>query len=208
MCRLLESIRCEDGRLVDPKPHIARMRRSRSALWGCTAEPDLLGAFERIEGRIGRGLWKLRVLYDTQIHALEAAPYTAGRWRSAGFIEAPGLEYAHKFERRAELERLEARARAAGADAALIVQDEEITDFSYANAAFFDGAAWFTPASPLLEGTRRKRLLDAGRITAVRIRIADMPHFTLVSPINAMLDLGEITVPVSKLFRIDQGPSP
>lgn len=203
MRTLLESLRCEDGRLVDPQAHVARMRQSRSALWGCTAEPDLMEAFERVRGRIGRGLWKLRVLYDTQIRAVEAAPYTARQWRSAGLVDARGLEYAHKFARRTELERLEGRARAAGADAALIVKGGELTDFSYANAAFFDGTAWFTPAAPLLEGTRRRRLLDAGRIEPARIHIADMRHFTLVSPINAMLDLGDIRVPVARLLRID-----
>lgn len=200
---LLESIRCEDGRLVAAQWHVARMRQSRAALWGCTAEPDLIGAFERVRGRIGPGLWKLRVLYDTQIRAVEAAPYTARRWRSAGLVEAPGLEYAHKFARRTELERLEGRARAAGADAVLIVKGGELSDFSYANAAFFDGTALFTPSAPLLEGTRRQRLLDAGRIKPMPIRIDDMRHFTLVSPINAMLDLGEISVPVAGLLRID-----
>ena len=204
MCRLLESIRCEDGRLIDAELHCARMVRSRSALWGCTADPDLRGALAGIAGRMGEGLWKVRVIYDTEIRQVEAVPYTAAKWCSAGLIDAPGLEYSHKFERRTELECLEERARAAGADAALIVRGGEVTDFSYANAAFFDGAAWFTPEPPLLEGTRRKRLLAAGRITPLRIRIDDIRRFTLVSPINAMLDLGEITVPVTRIFRVDQ----
>ena len=203
MCRLIESIRCEGGRLINAELHAERMVRSRRALWGCAAEPDLAGAFAGIRGRIDGGLWKVRVIYDTEIREVEALPYTVGRWCSAGIVDAPGLEYSHKFEERGELERLEARARNAGADGALIVKGGDVTDFSYANAAFFDGAAWFTPEPPLLEGTRRRRLLAAGRITAVRIRIADIRCFTLVSPINAMLDLGEITVPVPRIFRID-----
>ena len=203
MCLLLESIRCENGRFEDLNPHIERMVRSRTDLWGCSVKPDLIDALRNARDGIGRGYWKVRVLYDTEIREVEATPYVARPCGSAALIEAGDVEYAHKFARRPELDRLTERARSAGADTALIAKSGAVTDFSYANAAFYDGSVWWTPDRPLLEGTRRQRLLAAGRIKTTTIRAGDLRNFSLAAPINAMLDLGEISMPTSAILSIE-----
>ena len=42
----------------------------------------------------------------------------------------------------------------------LIVKDGYLTDTSIANIALYDGYTWFTPAHPLLRGTKRAELLN------------------------------------------------
>jgi 4-amino-4-deoxychorismate lyase len=85
-------------------------------------------------------------------------------------------------------------------DDILILQNGYLTDASYANLAFFDGKIWYTPRTPLLAGVRRQFLLDSGRIQTADIRKDDLPSFTSVSLINAMIDLDLVTVPVSRIL--------
>jgi 4-amino-4-deoxychorismate lyase len=204
---LVESIRADDGRFDNPGPHIDRMRRSRRELFGLTSSPPLERALEEISGRLGPGRWKVRVLYDTEIRAVEAAPYEFKPFRSAALVDGGTVSYPHKTVERNILDDLSRRARERGADTALIVSGGFITDFSYANAAFFDGRTWFTPAVPLLEGTRRARLLAAGRLQTADIRPADLIRFSSVCPVNAMLDLGEVTLSVRDILQ-PEGPMP
>jgi 4-amino-4-deoxychorismate lyase len=99
-----------------------------------------------------------------------------------------------------ELDALTRQAQEAGADTALIVSGGLITDFAYANAAFFDGKDWYTPAHPLLLGTRRERLLAQKRIHPADIRPSHLHRYLQVSPINAMLDLGEVVLDTADLI--------
>ena len=201
---LVETIRADDGRFDDLTPHIERMARSRRALFGIEAPLHLEGALERASAFIGEGRWKVRVLYDTEIRSVEAVPYKPKPCRSAALVDGGSVSYAHKTVDRPELDELTRRARAAGADTALIVSDGRITDFSYANAAFFDGRSWWTPDEPLLLGTRRARLLAAGILSTVALVPSDLDRFVSVSPINAMLELGEVTMDIGKIIRLEQ----
>ena len=197
---LLESLRAVDGRLEHLGPHMDRMDRSCRKLFGCPA-PDLNKGLEDVFGRLGTGIWKIRVLYECDIRGVEAAPYRPKAYGSAILVDGGNVDYAVKTAERPELDALTRRARAAGGDTALIVKGGLITDFSYANAAFFDGADWWTPAAPLLEGTRRARLLADGRIKVRDISVGDIGRYLRVSPINAMLDLDEVRRRLSILCR-------
>jgi len=202
---LVETIRSDNGRFNDLSPHIERMTRSRKVLFGIESEdrPDdtLEHALIEASGLIGEGRWKLRVLYDREIRDVEAASYSPKQIKSAALVDGRGISYACKFVDRSELEDLDRRSRAVGADTAIIVLSGRITDFSYANAAFYDGESWWTPAEPLLRGTRRSRLIEAGLIKTTVLTPADLDRFISVSPINAMLELGEIMVDIGSINR-------
>lgn len=200
---LVESIRADDGCFDQLGPHIDRMKRSRKELFGIEAPPGLEGALERASDSIGDGRWKVRVLYDEEIRGVEANLYIPRLYRRAALVEGGSVNYAHKTVDRPELDELTRRAEAAGADTALIVSGGRITDFSYANAAFFDGDSWWTPEDPLLRGTRRARLLSEGRITTAQLSVSDLYRFVSVCPINAMLPLGEIILDITSLFTIE-----
>jgi hypothetical protein len=51
------------------------------------------------------------------------------------------------------------------------------------------------------ELTRRARLLAAGILSTVALVPSDLDRFVSVSPINAMLELGEVTMDIGKIIR-------
>ena len=190
---LVESLRAENGLFDTLAPHIDRMNRSCRRLFGSDA-PDLPGALDRIRSNLGPGTWKVRVLYDSTVHRIESAPYIPKNYRRAVLLDGGTIDYSCKTADRPELDALTSRAVAAGGDTALIVKNGLVTDFSWANAAFFDGDTWWTPAEPLLEGTRRRRLLDDGLLYARDIRPTEIGDYLRISPINAMLRLDEVSL--------------
>jgi len=198
---LVETLRADDGRFADLTPHIDRMGRSRRALFGLINSPRaaLAESLEAAAVSIGEGRWKIRVLYDREIRRVEAAAYWPKLIRSAALVDGRGISYAHKTADRRELDELNRRAEEAGADTALIVSNGQITEFPYANAAFFDGRHWWTPEEPLLMGTRRSRLLEAGLLHTSRITPGDLSKYISLCPINAMLELGEIMVDIGSI---------
>ncbi len=199
MSLLVETLRAEDGVFEDLSPHLWRMSRSRLGLWGLTNELDLHRALNGLE--VKRGVWKIRVLYDREIRCVEACEYTQPEIQTVAIVNDDEIDYSYKWNDRSRLDRLALIARNSGADTVLIVKNGLVTDFAYANVAFFDGSQWWTPAKPLLEGTRRKRLLDSNRIKIADISPAYLGKFQMVSPINAMMDLGDVVIKVSGLCQ-------
>lgn len=198
---LVETIRADDGRFDSLEPHILRMARCRRALFGEEAPLNLEGALKGASSATGAGRWKVRVLYDTEIRRVEASLYNPKQYRSAALVEGGAVSYSCKTVERPELDALTRRAESLGTDTALIVRNGQITDFSYANAAFFDGEFWWTPSEPLLQGTRRARLLAGEKIREARITPADLDCYIYVSPINAMLELGEVIMNTAFIRR-------
>lgn len=199
---LVETIRADDGRYDDLSPHENRMERSRSALYGKLAPLKLEAALQTFSDSIGEGRWKVRVLYDMEIRSIEAAVYVPKSYTSAALVDGGDVNYILKTVERPELDILTRRAESLGGDTALIIKAGKITDFSYANAVFFDGSSWWTPRRPLLLGTRRERLLAAGRILQADISPEDLDRFTHACPINAMLELGELMMETASIIRL------
>jgi 4-amino-4-deoxychorismate lyase len=177
------------------------MARSRLALWGLSDELNPASAIAPVLEKNPIGLYKVRVLYDQYIRKVEAVPYVRRAFASVALLDGGSMVYAHKSVKRTELDALESFAKESGADTALIAVNGRITDFCHANAAFFDGRDWYTPSSPLLPGTRRAELLEAGRLIEAEIRPEQLERYRMVSPINAMLDLNEISLPVERILR-------
>ena len=78
------------------------------------------------------------------------------------------------------------------ADEVVIIRNGLLTDTSYSNIALFDGRHWVTPRQPLLRGTMRQSLLDAGVLTEQDIKAEDWSSYRRVSLINAMMPLGRL----------------
>ena len=203
MSLLIETIRADDGRFEELSPHCERMNRTGRVLFGTDKRirpgAGLEAALQKATGSIGEGRWKIRVLYDSIIRRVDVAAYYPRMIGSAALVDGRGIEYSFKYADRSGLRDLERRAELSGADSALIVSEGRITDFTYANAAFFDGRFWWTPVEPLLYGTRRSRLLESGVIMTEQITCDDLSNYVSVSPVNAMLELGEIMIDIKSI---------
>ena len=83
-----------------------------------------------------------------------------------------------------------------GSDEVIIVRNGLLTDTSYTNIALFDGCEWLTPKLPLLAGTQRASLIDRQRLREADIRADDLWSFDYIALFNAMMNLGEMILPV------------
>ncbi len=196
MSLLLESIYLKDGKFRNLAYHEARMRNSSHVLFRDFAI-NLTDSFSRL-AMPTCGLFKTRIIYDTEIQRVEYVPYTMRSTQSLKLINQNAISYSHKFIDRSNLENLfEQRA---AADDILIVRDGLITDTHYANVIFKKDEQWFTPESYLLKGTMRQSLLDAGIIKEAPIDIDNYKSYQSVKLISAMVGMESPEIPVTSIF--------
>ena len=175
--------------------HQQRMDRSRMEVLGLVESINL--AEIRIPEEFSTGLVKCRVDYAEQIESIVFEHYVKRRINSIALISAENVDYAHKYADRSPFQRL--LQSTPGYDELILVKNGLLTDTTFTNLAFYDGERWLTPNSPLLKGTRRQSLISRGTLTEADIRPGDLRHFSTLSLINAMLDLGELCLPCDAL---------
>ena len=86
------------------------------------------------------------------------------------------------------------------ADDIIIIRNGQVTDSYYANLVFYDGRDWWTPQSPLLKGIKREFLLNKNHVKTRKIYEGDLKSFKKASLINAMLEIGEVEIPIDKIL--------
>jgi len=182
MYRFLETIRLEEGKLQKLELHNIRMKHTLSVFYPGT---DLRLSQKLAAKAPKKGLFKCRVVYDTQIREVEFIPYKLPSIHSLQLVVADPLDYSFKFLNRTPLNQL-VRQRKQGDDI-LIVKQGLITDTSFCNVLFFNGKNWITPAQPLLKGVQRQYLLENERIHTADIRPGDMHQFIKIRLVNAMI---------------------
>lgn len=187
---MLETIRCQNGKLENLVYHNDRLNRSRRMIWGAEDTWDL-EVITHPRPNSNGGVFKCRLVYGLEIESITFEPYQIRPVYRLQLVEADQLEYACKFADRSALNAL---MEGIEADDILMVSNGLITETSYANIAFFDGSQWFTPAVPLLAGTRRAALLDSGVILPESIKPTDLKHFRQAKLINAMMTWHESPV--------------
>lgn len=126
------------------------------------------------------------------IHPICCAAYNLWHWfvatRQTIHTKAPGETLNRLFSERGTC------------DDILIVKHGLLTDTSIANIALFDGTHWYTPRQPLLKGTKRAFLLDEGILMEKELRCEDLPAFSTIRLFNAMIEWGEMELPVQNII--------
>lgn len=195
MCLLLETIRVYDGIFCYPEYHQERMDRSRETLFPGSAGINISEI--RIPESFKSGVYKCRIIYGSRLEKTEFFPYVPKPVRNLKLVDAPDLDYSFKYLDRSGIEKLQESNP--GFDEIILVKNRVITDTSFSNLAFLSGKKWFTPAVPLLAGTKRQRLIDCGILSPVTITVEDLYCYSYVSLINALLDLNDVLLPVSAI---------
>ena len=184
MSLLLESIRIEEGKVMNAEYHIERMRRSVAEAKHPTST-SFPGNFIPENLIPPTGIHKCRVLYNSAIVSVEVAPYIPKKITTLKVVQAPRPDYSLKYADRSAINSLyELRGEC---DDILIVSDGLVTDTSYCNVAFEKGREWFTPARPILKGTMRQYLLDNGEIKEKEIPVSEINEYSRVWLFNAMV---------------------
>ncbi|MCX6320216.1 MAG: aminotransferase class IV [Bacteroidia bacterium] len=199
MSLLVETIKVENGSLLNISFHNERMIRSLYGVFGLRNEPDLEKIINVPEFAC-KGIYKCRVEYDHEIRKVEFLPYKIKVIRSLKLVEDNTIEYAYKFTDRKRIEELTA-TRGEGDDI-LIIKNGMVTDTSSANVVFRDfNGNWVTPSTYLLPGTRRASLLQKGMINETSITYRDLNKYTEVKLINAMTGLDDTEgIPVGNII--------
>lgn len=188
MSPYIETISLQEGVLRNLPYHQARFERTRLRELGLSRHP-MLEEIIQVPGGLDRGWLKCRVLYGEDIERIEYEPHIRRRINSLKLVYSDKIDYTSKKANRSELQKL--YAERGSCDDILIVKEDCLSDSFYANTAFWDGTGWFTPDTPLLEGTMRAFLLDQNLLREARIRIEDLVKYSKVRLINAMNDLQE-----------------
>lgn len=191
MPRFIETIRIEHGVPCNPELHEARMNKTRREFYpGCA--PIVL---QRLLTSPGDGeRTRCRIEYGSDIQSIEYFPYTIRPVRSLKCIIDDELNYAYKAADRTALNAL--YDQRGEADDVLIIRRGMLTDTSICNVALWDGIRWITPASPLLKGTMREKLLREGAVSEGDIPVSALERYKSIRLFNAMIDFGEVELPV------------
>lgn len=197
MFRLIESIRLENGSFARLHYHQQRMDKTILQL---TENKNTICLAEELRKQSlpDDGLYKCRVVYSAEnIIKIGVIPYHAERPLAMKVVRHDSIEYPYKFEDRQALEELKPDLPHTDI---IIIKKGLVTDALYSNLIFFDGHRWFTPAQPLLKGTMRQALLDAGAIHEDVILEKDIKKFSYIKRINAMLQTDEPPLPVTQII--------
>lgn len=186
MYQLVETIKCNNGKLSNLRYHQARFNLTRRSLFRLKDEISLEKTIQ-IPKECRTGLFRCRVIYGEQIEKIEFHQHQYRTVNSLKLIKANDLDYHFKFTNREKLNALFEQRETC--DDILIVKNGFITDSFIANVVFFDGRKWWTPDTPLLPGTQRARLIHEKKISVCPVTPADLPNYQKAGLINAMQDL-------------------
>lgn len=149
------------------------------------------------------GTYKCRLEYSNRIENIEIKPYLKKAINklkvidldSTRFSTAPEpLNYEFKYENRTGINYF-----LTGLDDAtdiLFIKNGLVTDTSFSNVILFNGEKWITPDTFLLNGVKRRYLLDNCKIEERKVPINDLQCFRKISLINAMLEPQDIEIEI------------
>ena len=188
MSLLFETIKVVNNSLLNLDYHNERVNRSRKQLFSADEDWDLasLIALPELNPQL---VYKCKFLYLEEVVAIEFHSYTIKPIRTLKLVDSPEIEYDLKYFDRSELDVIKLSNHQT--DDIIIVQNQRLTDCSYANIVFSDGQKWFTPSTPLLKGTKRQKYIEDHVISEADITTFDLRLFTKARIINAMIDLEE-----------------
>ncbi len=177
---LLETIKIENGKVFNLAYHQKRFDKTREALFTDTTQIDLSSLIEAPSDR----LYRCRILYEKKINSIEYIPYKEKSFQKLKVVSSD-ISYAYKYANRDTFNTL--LEKYPQYDEIIIEKEGYITDTSIANLAFYNGTKWFTPKTPLLEGTMRAKLLNEGFLHTRDIKSSEISKYTHVALMNAMI---------------------
>lgn len=148
----------------------------------------------QVPAEFAKGVVKCSIRYSDKVRSVNYSPYSPRPIRRLKLVECDNIDYSRKYADRRALEAL--REKRGECDDVLIVKNGLVTDTSYSNIVFFDGSTYFTPDTFLLNGCKRRELLESGRIKQRRITASGTQDFLCAYMINAMLDLEDNPFPI------------
>lgn len=188
MFRFLETIRIKDGTKQLDGYHLRRMKRTLGSV-PLPFSVIEFGKILKVPKNLQSGTVKARLLYDSNGYDIGFEAYAKRDIRRLILKDADTLVYDKKYADRSQLITL--TNGLLPEEDVLIIKNGLVTDTSYCNVAFTDGAKWYTPNMPLLHGTQRAYLLRKKMIHPRRISVLDISSYSHIRLFNAMIPWDE-----------------
>ncbi len=195
MGQLLETFCLLDGELLNLPYHSARVGRSLGREYPITPFTDVVS---REVSRLGatKGKWRASITYTWQgIESIKLMPYRLPQITSFRLIDIEDNFYSKKWADRSRLDEYK-NLLPQGVEPIFVLKGQ-ITDTSFTNILVERDGKLYTPSTPLLLGTKRDKLLSDGTIHSIPLSSAELHTYERIHLINAMLDPGEVSLPLS-----------
>ena len=196
MSRFIESIKLLDGQFYRLPFHQARVNGIFECFFPNT-QPFDLELLLKNEKFPYKGIYKCRIVFDSNIQLIEFVPYTRREIKSLKLVETQIEPTAYKSEQREKIN--EAYNQRANCDDIIMLNYGYLSDASYANIALWDGENWYTPTRPIIYGTQRAALLQSGIIIEKNILKENLLDYKRIRLFNAMVEFGEIELELNDI---------
>lgn len=200
MYPLLETILLKDGLFYNVHYHADRMHRSVRALLGKDLRFSLYEMLSAVNYP-NSGIYKCRITYSFDVWEIAFHPYTYPLITHLQMVVADNLDYSLKYADRKGL--LDLKNQFGKGEEVMIIRNGWVTDTSFSNIIYRQGNQWLTPAHPLLKGTQRQYLLDAGILAERDITAMDILQCDELALVNAMIDF-EHRIRIHKVLNLSQ----
>lgn len=200
MPSLLETFCVAGGQILNVPYHAARVEWSLGCSFPMALMLDALRA-QAAQQKATSGKWRATVTYSRAgVEGIRMIPYQVPAIAQLQLVVISENFYAKKWADRSRLNAYKA-VLPPGVEP-LFILDGQPSDTTFTNIVLERNGQLFTPAAPLLRGTKRHRLIDKGMVEMASIFLGDLQRYDAVHLINAMLDLGEVVIPME---RVNQG---
>jgi len=180
----LETICLLNAKVQNIDAHIKRMRQT--AEYFRFDAPELPDLEVLLTSGMENFKVKCSIHYHNEISSISFERYIPKVIHSLKLVNASPA-YAFKFSDRRELNNLLNLREEC--EEVLIVRNGYITDTTYSNVVLQKGDELYTPHNPILNGTKRQKLLQEGTISEKVIRKESLKEYSRIYLINAMLDI-------------------
>lgn len=144
------------------------------------------------------GTYKARMVYDQSQCFTKFSKYDKKLIQNLKCVYDDDIDYQYKYLDRKCINTLLKQNSAY--DDILIVKNGHLTDSSYCNIALLSEQQWYTPSSPLLNGTQRQFLLEKLMIKPREISISELKEYSHIALFNAMIPFEEkIVLSIDKI---------
>ncbi|MGB4413929.1 MAG: aminotransferase class IV [Paludibacter sp.] len=196
MCRVIESIKLQDGKFYRIALHQARVDKVFADFYPAVKPINLVELLIKSDFP-ETGIHKCRIVFDSEVQSLEYLPYVRREIKSLKLVETDMETLPYKIEDRTKLDIAFAKREAC--DDVLMIRNDLLTDTSYSNIALFDGENWITPKSPLLFGVNRAQLVAENKLIQNDIKVSELFNFQRISLFNAMIEFGEMEIQIDAI---------
>jgi 4-amino-4-deoxychorismate lyase len=198
MCQFIDAIHYNNGEFKRIDYH---QKRAEAAVKSCFPNAKNFSIKKYLHQLVlpKTGKYKLRICYTDSIQSYECIPYQKREINELILVDTEIESRNFKLADRTEYNY--ANTYISNISDILFVRKGLLTDTSYANIALLKNGVWYTPRTPLIFGVNRASLLDKGLLIAQDIPEKDIPQYEKIAIFNAMIEFGELFLPIHAIRR-------